>query len=92
MKLKRTSHPLFRCTKKMRCKIVARVTNRRYKKCARTGCPSGPTKFSFCFMRATLENGWLVRVKLVSMRTRRVRSARRLQLSEEARLTVRCKN
>jgi hypothetical protein len=48
MKLKMTSHPLFRCMKRMRRMKVALVTNHRYKKFARTGHPSGPTKFS-CF-------------------------------------------
>jgi len=49
MKLKMTSHPLFRCMKRMRRMKVALVTNHRYKKFARTGHPSGPTKFSFLF-------------------------------------------
>jgi len=65
MKLKRTSHPLFRCTKKMRCKIVARVTNRRYKKCARTGCPSGSTKFSFVF--ACDAGEWMARPRKIGV-------------------------
>jgi len=93
MKSKRISHPLFRCTEKMCCLKVALVTNHRYKKCARTGRPSGPTKFSFIFLRATLEKGSHIREELKWTRTRSRRSARRLQLGEEARLTVReCKN
>merc|ERR1719313_2354311 len=93
MKSKRISHPLFRCTGKMCCLKVALVTNHRYKKCARTGRPSGPTKFSFIFLRATLEKGSHIRAELKWTRTRSRRSARRLQLGEKARLTVReCKN
>ena len=67
---------------------VALVTNHRYKKFARTGHPSGPTKFSFFFVvRCGRGGGRPTRVELKPTRTKRVRSARRLQLGEEARLT-----
>merc|ERR1711977_748321 len=76
----------------MRHMKVALVTNHRYKKFARTGHPSGPTKFSFLFYSCDAGEGIEHPHGVKTTRTIRVRSVRRQQLGEEARLREReCK-